>query len=146
MIRNNKVRLFGPLKSNVSHLDAPYSQRGEGIASFFTGLFKKAIPFASKAIKSLASSNIVKDTTKQLTKHAKSSIGDIVADVIQGKDPINSAKENLQKARQEIAQTIRTNTRSKNENKRMKRKKLPVKTVSKGKRRKYNLFNDYEAQ
>ena len=95
MIRNNKVRLFGPLKPSVSHLEAPYYQRGEGIASFLGSLFKKAIPLAGKAIKSLAFSSIVKDTTKKLSKNAVSALGDVVADVIAGEDPTIKAKENL---------------------------------------------------
>ena len=48
MIRNNKVRLFGPLKSNVSHLDAPYSQRGEGIDRFLLVYSKKLFLLQAK--------------------------------------------------------------------------------------------------
>ena len=140
MIRNNKVRLFGPLKP--SHFDGPYYQRGEGIASFFSGLLRKVVPYAGKAIKSLASSDIAKKTTKILSKNATSALGDIVADVIEGKNPIETAKEKLQKTREDIAETIRDNSKSDKEKKPTKRKKPPVKNVSRKKRRKYYIFDE----
>ena len=122
---------------------------------FLGSLFKKAIPLAGKAIKSLASSSIVKDTTKKLSKNAVSALGDVVADVIAGEDPTIKAKENLQKTREDIAQTIREKSKpaetiaqkakSEKDKKYLKRKNVThsIKEGSRKKRRKYYIFDDW---
>ena len=59
------------------------------------------MPFATKTVKQIASSDIVKDTTKQLAKRGTEAAADMVADLIQGKDPTSKAKENLNEAKNE---------------------------------------------
>ena len=106
MIRNKNHRLFGPPQSSLSYLSGPVYQRGSGIGSFFKGIFHKVLPFAKNAIKQIASSNIVKDTAKQLTKHGTEGALNIAADLIEGKDPSIKAREKLQDAKNDIAKVL----------------------------------------
>ena len=67
--RPTKNQIFGP--SNVGGTLADSRERqlymtGEGLGSFFGSLFRKIIPAATKTIKKIAGSKIVKDTGKQL--------------------------------------------------------------------------------
>ena len=70
----------------------------------------KVLPFAKNAIKQIASSDIVKDTAKQLTKRGTEGALNIAADLIEGKDPSIKAREKLQDAKNDIAKVIRKRT------------------------------------
>ena len=77
-----------------------------------------------------------------MTKNATSALGDIVADVIEGKNLIDTAKEKLQKTSEVIAETIRDKSKLDKEKKPSKRKRNPVKNVSRKKPRKYYIFDE----
>ena len=109
------------------------------------------MPFATKTVKQIASSDIVKDTTKQLAKRGTEAAADMVADLIQGKDPTSKAKENLNEAKNEIADVIRERAGSKRgivskTAKKVKRRKVALKTIPNKKGGNYNLFTDHEAE
>ena len=156
MLYNKNFKAFGPIKSNLSYTSGPVYQRGEGIGSFFSNIFKKIIPFASKAVKKIAptvkkiaSSDIVKDTTHQLAKHGMGGTADAIADVIEGKNPSEKAQQRLHEARTDIANVIRekakpASTQSKPSLKR--KKKITYKSNPKRKapRKNYSVFDDYE--
>ena len=78
----------------------------------------------------------MKDTTKQLAKRGTEAAADMVADLIQGKDPTSKAKENLNEAKNEIADVIRERAGSKRgivskTAKKVKRRKVALKTIPK---------------
>ena len=60
MIGNKNMQVFGPGKNALFHSSTPFSQKGEGLASFFGSLFLKALPFLTKTVKKVASSDVVK--------------------------------------------------------------------------------------
>ena len=64
VIDNSKERQFRQFFQSGGEMDGHiYSQEGEGIGSFFGNLFKKVLPFATKAIK--GATGIAKPHIKQ---------------------------------------------------------------------------------
>ena len=129
-------------------------QHGEGIGSFFSSLFRKFLPAAAKTVKKIASSDIVKDTGKQLVDSAITGLTNIAADAIAGKKNINeSVSDELANARNEISTALK---KANNNRKSVfsedsapnlkKRKKSGKKVVVKykKKRRKRSVFDEYE--
>ena len=85
--RPTKNQIFGP--SNVGGTLADSRERqlymtGEGLGSFFGSLFRKIIPAATKTIKKIAGSKIVKDTGKQLLNSGVDALTNVAADAISG--------------------------------------------------------------
>ena len=67
--RPRKSDIFGPSSTGGSmrHVrQRELYQEGEGIGSFFSSIFKKLIPFATKAAKTVAGSSLAKETGKAL--------------------------------------------------------------------------------
>ena len=145
MIGNKNIKVFGPGKSAFSHSSTPVYQKGEGLASFFSSLFRKALPFLTKTVKKVASSNVVKDIGKNLSKHGSEAAVNIAADLIGGTDPSIKAKEKLAEARQDIANVIRSGVDKKKkkdntQGRGTKRKKAVVNNIRKKKSRNYSIF------
>merc|ERR1711997_430643 len=66
------------------------------------------MPFATKAVKTVAGSRLAKETGKALKDPAISGITNMAADVIGGNKTIQeSAAENLMKAREDISSAIK---------------------------------------
>ena len=111
---NNRPRqsdIFGPSSTGgaINHArQRQLYQEGEGIGSFFGSIFRKLIPFATKAAKTVAGSSLVKETGKVLKDSAIQGLTNVAADVIGGgKTFEESASENLAKAREDISTAIK---------------------------------------
>ena len=149
MIGNKNFKVFGPRAPNISYLTAPPYQRGQGIGNFFSSIFKKIVPYATKAIKSAASSKVAKTVAKQLTKHGAEALGDVVADAIEGSDPSIKAKAHLAQARTDVSNAIRQNNAVKRKRPDISTEQRPVKkkkkkTGFKGKTEKeFNIFHNH---
>lgn len=151
----NKDRLFGPQVPQISSFSStvPY-QRGYGLfGGLFSNIARRLVPLASKAsglAKKVLGSKLIKNTGSKLLDAAVEGTGEVVADLISGKnDPKETMKKKLSEAREEISQTIREATKRKNESlssvKPKKRKKVRLvarKALKPVKRRKYNLLED----
>ena len=109
--RPRKSDIFGPSSTGGSmrHVrQRELYQEGEGIGSFFSSIFKKLMPFATKAVKTVAGSSLAKETGKALKDTAVSGLTNMAADVIGGNKTIQeSAAENLMKAREDISSAIK---------------------------------------
>ena len=144
---NQRVRIFGP-RSNRPYLIGPYIQKGSGWASIFGKLARKILPAASRGVKKLMKSDLVKDVGNVLVQQGVNAATDVVSNLIEGKEnPLEEAKERLQETRKEIANTICKRrivpNERKNKEKQPKKKRRQVKINTK-KRKKYNLFQDFE--
>ena len=110
-----KSDIFGPSSTGgrINHArQREVYQEGEGIGSFFSSIFKKLIPFATKAAKTVAGSSLAQETGKALKQSAISGITNMAADVIGGNKTIQeSASENLMKAREDISSAIKASGR-----------------------------------
>lgn len=106
-----KSDIFGPSSTGGSmrHVrQRELYQEGEGIGSFFSSIFRKLIPFATKAAKTVAGSSLAQETGKALKESAISGLTNIAADVIGGNKTLGeSASENLSKAREDISTAIK---------------------------------------
>ena len=165
MLYNKKLKVFGPKQPSLDYLHGPIYQRGEGLGSFLSNIFRKIIPVAASAVKKIApiatktvknkaTSDIVRDTSKQLKNHLTSAATDALGDIIEGKDPMLGAKEKLNEARTQIANTIRAKSvmpikeedlekkRNKKLKKYTKRKKVTYLANNKKKRTNYNIFDE----
>ena len=109
--RPRKSDIFGPSSTGGSmrHVrQRELYQEGEGIGSFFSSIFKKLMPIATKAVKTVAGSSLAKETGKALKDTAVSGLTNMAADVIGGNKTIQeSAAENLMKAREDISSAIK---------------------------------------
>ena len=145
--RPRKSDIFGPSSTGGSmrHVrPRELYQEGEGIGSFFSSIFKKLMPFATKAVKTVAGSSLAKETGKALKDTAVSGLTNMAADVIGGNKTIQeSAAENLMKAREDISSAIKASRKRSSGSGSVKAK---VKTKGNKKRKKkrmrYSVFDD----
>ena len=145
--RPRKSDIFGPSSTGGSmrHVrQRELYQEGEGIGSFFSSIFKKLMPFATKAVKTVAGSSLAKETGKALKDTAVSGLTNMAADVIGGNKTIQeSAAENLMKAREDISSAIKASRKRSSGSGSVKAK---VKTKGNKKRKKkrmrYSVFDD----
>ena len=143
--RPKKSDIFGPSSTGGSMRHAGQRelyQEGEGIGSFFSSIFRKLIPFATKAAKTVAGSSLAQETGKALKESAISGLTNIAADVIGGNKTFEeSASENLSKAREDISTAIKGSRKRGSDN-----VKSKVKTKGNKKRKKRrirsSLFDD----
>ena len=145
--RPSKSDIFGPSSTGGSmrHVrQRELYQEGEGIGSFFSSIFKKLMPIATKAVKTVAGSSLAKETGKALKDTAVSGLTNMAADVIGGNKTIQeSAAENLMKAREDISSAIKASRKRSSGSGSVKAK---VKTKGNKKRKKkrmrYSVFDD----
>ena len=143
--RPRKSDIFGPSSTGGSmrHVrQRELYQEGEGIGSFFSSIFKKLMPIATKAVKTVAGSSLAKETGKALKDTAVSGLTNMAADVIGGNKTIQeSAAENLMKAREDISSAIKASRKRGSGS-----VKAKVKTKGSKKRKKkrmrYSVFDD----
>ena len=131
----NKPRqsdIFGPSATGGRFSDArerQLYQQGEGFGSFISSIFKKIIPAASKIVKKVAGSQIIKDTGKQLADSAITGLTNVAADVIGGDKTLKeSFSDELSTARKDISTAIKTSNKKRKSSE-------PVNTSSSKKRR-----------
>lgn len=114
-------------------------QAGRGIGSLFSGLFRGLKPLVSmglKGAKKILNSDIAKQVGSTALDIGKSTLKNVVADVIEGTDPNQSLNKGLESAKSTIASQIRGSGRKKR-----KRHCKPHKIVS-SKRARYSLLDD----
>ena len=132
--RPRKSDIFGPSSTGGTFSNARQRQlyqEGEGLGSLLSSIFRKVIPFATKAVKKIAGSSFVKDTGKALTESAITGLTNVAADVIGGDKTLEeSFSDQLSNARKDISTAIKASSR--------KRGSDAVKTTikSKGKKKK----------
>ena len=95
----------------------PPIQRGEGLFSALSSIFRKVTPFlkkglstGSKVLKKVAASDVVQDIKKGVGNAAVDITSNLVADLVAGKhheEATDAANERLQKARIDIANMMR---------------------------------------
>ena len=131
--RPRKSDIFGPSSTggSIRHVrQRELYQEGEGIGSFFSSIFRKLIPFATRAAKTVAGSSLAQETGKALKESAISGLTNLAADVIGGNKTFQeSASENLSKAREDISTAIKANRKRGSGN-------VAAKVKNKGKKRK----------
>lgn len=88
----------------------PYVQRGRGIGSIFSGLFRSLKPLASMGIKfgkKVLNSDLAKKVGSTALEFGKEALTNVAADVLEGKSFKESAGEQLAEAKSKLAQTLR---------------------------------------
>ena len=143
--RPRKSDIFGPSSTGgaINHArQRELYQVGEGIGSFFSSIFRKLIPFATKAAKTVAGSSLAKETGKALKERAITGLTNVAADVIGGDKTFEeSVSNNLSKAREDISTAIKASRKRGSDN-----VKTKVKTKGSKKRKKRSirssLFDD----
>ena len=133
--RPRKSDIFGPSSTGgaINHASQrQLYQEGEGIGSFFGSIFRKLIPFATKAAKTVAGSSLAKETGKALKESAITGLTNVTADVIGGDKTFEeSVSNNLSKAREDISTAIKASRKRGSDN-----VKTKVKTKGSKKRKK----------
>ena len=93
----------------MNYHTGPRFQRGHGIGSLLSGLFRGFAP----VFKSVVKSPILKKVGKQALNFGRDTAMDIAADIIEGKNPADTANERLSLARKSVAQSLRDTTHPK---------------------------------
>ena len=153
-----KNQIFGPSSTGGMLADARERQlymRGEGLGSFFGSLFRRIIPAATRTIKSIANSKIVRDTGKQLIDSGINAATNVAVDAISGEKSVGDSISNeLANARKDISEALKKANKkrkvdvtsdeedSRTSNKRKKRIKKRANTKSKKKRIRHSVFDD----
>jgi len=83
--------------------------RGKGVGSIFTRIFSSVVPFikgAFKIGKKAAQSSVGKSLAREVKRSAAEAGLNVVADALQGKNVLQSSKENLIKARNRVGKRV----------------------------------------
>ena len=118
-------------------------QRGRGLGSLFSGLFKGFAPLARlgfSAGKKLLSSDLVKNVTSSALESGKPALKNITADLLEGKDVSQTAREELANAKKKLAGTLRGS--GKHRKRKYQQKQKPKRKTTKRQKLKYNLLDD----
>lgn len=117
----------------------PRFQRGRGIGSIFSGLMRAFRPIATMGLnagKKFLKSDLAKNIGSTVTQMGSDALRNVAVDVLEGKSLKDSAKDQLEMAKNKIAETLRGRGRSKRKNKHSLSKENQLKKV------KYNLLLD----
>lgn len=124
-------------------------QKGKGLGSMFSGLFRSLKPLATMGLavgKKFLSSDLVKNIASGATSFAKDAAKNVIVDVLAGKSLGESAGEQLTKAKDLISQTLRGEETSKKDTvtKKARKRKVKVKDIQYPGRKikRYNLLED----
>lgn len=105
-------------------------QRGLGIGSFFSGLFRNIVPLIKNVGRSIFSSPLVRTVAGKAVDAGKEALKNVTTDVLDGKKFSESAQSELNKAKKKISEAIKG---------RGKRKRLT--NSSTGKKKKIGYYN-----
>ena len=115
----SRQNIFGPSSNGgtlymrgeglpLNHPHAALFMRGEGLGSFFGSIFRRIAPLATKAVKKVASSKILREAGKQVLDTGVSAAANVAANAISGDKTVGeAASEELQNARKEIGNAIK---------------------------------------
>lgn len=115
----------------------PRNQKGRGIGSLFSGLFRSLSPianYAKSAFRSFANSDLAKNLASVALDSGKDFAKNIAADFLEGNDISETAKNQLNQAKSKIAQTIRGSGR---------KRKKKSNDITPSKTLKYSLMDDF---
>ena len=116
-----------------------FSQRGRGLGSIFSSLIRAVIPAASKVGKAMLKSPITKELLKTAKDTAIQGGVSLAADALRGEDMSESLQQNLNMAKERMADSMETAfTRKRPGNK---RKKPRRGGVGKRLRRSHDIFS-----
>jgi hypothetical protein len=121
------------------HMGARY-QRGRGIGSLFSGLIRGFAPIARMGLnfgKRALTSDLAKNIAGQALDSGKKIALNMAADLLEGKNVKDSAQEQLDEAKKNIATTLRGGGCRK-------RKRNNIRSKTKKRRLTYNLLDDDE--
>ncbi len=114
-LKKTTENIFGPSSTGGTLNDARQRQlyqEGEGFGSILSSIFRKIVPFAKKAVKTIAGSSIVKDTGKALKESAITGLTGVAVDVIGGDKTLEESLSNqLTGARKKISTAIKASSR-----------------------------------
>lgn len=85
-------------------------QRGRGFGSLFSGLFRSLVPIAKAGAnigRRVLKSDFVRNLSSQALNVGKDMVKNIAADVIEGKNFQESAENNINYAKKNIAEALR---------------------------------------
>lgn len=119
------------------HVGARY-QRGRGIGSLFSGLIRGFAPIARMGLnfgKRVVTSDLAKNIAGQALDSGKKMALNMAADLLEGRNIKESAQNQLDDVKKNIASTLRSGGCRK-------RKRKPIKNYTKKQRLTYNLLND----
>ncbi len=124
-------------------------QKGRGIGSFFSGLMRFMKPIAMKGLnfgKKMITSDAAKQLGSSMLDIGKEAAKDVIVDVLEGKNFIDSSTEKLKDAKSKIAETLSQTIRGSGSGcvRNGKRKLKETKSNKKKKKVRYNLFEDEE--
>jgi len=125
-------------------------QRGRGIGSMFSGLFRMLKPFAVKGLnfgKKILASDTAKKIGSSVLDIGKNAAKDVLVDVLEGKNFVDSSSEKLQNAKSQIAETLAQNIKGAGGSKCVRKKKRKLKnenSTENSKKTKFNLLADEE--
>ena len=83
-----------------------YFQRGHGIGSILSGLFRLLVPFVKRGASAAIKSPHLKKVLQSAKKSALTAAGSVASDIIKGKSPKKSAKVSIQKAQVDIEKAV----------------------------------------
>jgi len=112
-------------------------QRGRGLGSMFSGLLRGFMPLARMGVsagKKLLQSDLVKNIANTALTHGKKAMLGVAADLIEGRNAKEAAQAQLNKARKDIADTLRGSGARK--------RKYTCRKKKKSKRIRFNLLDD----
>lgn len=159
----SKRQIFGPSATGGTWADTQGSRKlymtGEGLGSFFSSIFRKIVPLASKAVKKvmpvakkIASSNIVQETGRQLLDSGVDAMTNVAVNAISGDKSVGeSVSEELTNARQEISSALKkanqkrkASTEKDSETAKKRKTASKRKAVKKGKKKSFrrSVFDD----
>lgn len=122
----------------IAFHSGPRFQRGRGLGSIFSGLFRSLKPLASmglKAGKKLMQSDIVKNIGNKALQMGTEAAKNIAIDMLEGRSFKESASNQIDDAKSQIAQALKGSGRKR----KVKRKKREICCDSKLK--KFNLLD-----
>ena len=85
-----------------------FTQRGRGLGSIFSSLIRAVIPVASKVGRAMIKSPITKELLNTVKDTAIQGGVSLAADALRGNNMEDSLQENLNMAKERMAQTIET--------------------------------------
>ena len=88
----------------MNYHSGPRLQRGHGIGSLLSGLFRGIAP----VVRNIVRSPTVRKIGKQALNIARDSAIDIASDLIEGKTPAEAFNTQLESAQRDIASTLRS--------------------------------------
>jgi hypothetical protein len=123
----------------------PFIQRGRGLGSLLGSLFKAVIPVASRVGRSIIRSPITKSVLRTAKDAAIEGGLSLAVDALRGNKVAESAQQNVEQAKNKIADAIEKGTINRKRKSKVTRKPVKKKVYVRkpgGKRQKRDIFSN----